>query len=164
MKKGTKLSEDTKNKMSISAKKVIHKPTQGFQKGHSLLGNNPTSKGKKWKLAQETKDKMSKRMLGNKINFIEDRTKLKISEDRRLDYRYKDWVKLVKSRDKFKCALQNDECLGNLEAHHIFNWRNYKELRYVVSNGITLCHFHHPKKHKEEERMIPIFQELIFNK
>lgn len=137
---------------------------KGFQKGHGLLGNNPTSKGKKWKLSQETKDKMSKSKLGNKHNYKEDRTTLKKSEDRRLDYCYKDWVKLVKNRDGFICALKSVECNNKLEAHHIFSWRDYPELRYIVTNGITLCRFHHPRKHTEEIRMIPIFQELILNK
>lgn len=67
----------------------------------------------------------------------------------------------VKKRDNWKCKLLSSNCKGRLEAHHIFNWVDYPELRYVVNNGITLCAFHHPRGREEEKRMIPIFQELL---
>lgn len=188
-------SDETKKKKSISAKKVIHKSTQGFQKGHKLLGNNPTSKGKNWKLSDSTKNKMSSSAIGNKKclgkknafgykwtkeqienkiktaargskhwKWIKDRTKLKdsgeINEIRRSS-RYKDWSKNIRNRDKHKCRLSNNECLGRLEIHHIFSFTYYPELRYLLTNGITLCHFHHPRKMEEEKRLAPLFQELV---
>ena len=47
--------------------------------------------------------------------------------------------------DGFKCA----ECgeTKELQVHHIKPWKNNKELRYVVSNGITLCRKCHLKAH-----------------
>jgi len=39
--------------------------------------------------------------------------------------------------------------------------RDYPELRYEVNNGITLCHFHHPRKINDEMKLSPYFQELI---
>jgi len=35
------------------------------------------------------------------------------------------------------------------------------QLRYNIKNGITLCHFHHPKKRMEEKRLIPFFQGVV---
>lgn len=36
-----------------------------------------------------------------------------------------------------------------------------KETRYEINNGITLCHFHHPRKREKEKELSPFFQELI---
>lgn len=180
---GRKHTEESKKKMSEIAKKIKHKETQGFQKGHKLLGNNPTSKGKNWKLSDKNKENIRlsklgknnpsygkkhseehKKKIGDKLRGIlkiKDRTKLKKSERKDLDSAYKDWMLKVKNRDNWKCMLNSDECSGRLEAHHIFNWVDYPELRYILSNGITLCRFHHPIKRLEEIRMRIIFQELL---
>lgn len=45
---------------------VEQKSKRGFQKGHGLLGKNPTSSGKHWKLSDDTKKKMSLSAMGNK--------------------------------------------------------------------------------------------------
>lgn len=188
----------------------IHTSKQGFQKGHGLLGNNPTSKGKHWKLSEETKRKMSdaKKKLfqqrpelkefsrgnlkfvkstkgiprpeevkikismsktgvkvpklqgKNHFRWIDDRTKL-VKRQERNDVAYKEWRKSVWSRDGFKCKIESAECEGRIEAHHILGWREYSELRYELNNGITLCHFHHPRKRKDEKRLSPYFQDII---
>lgn len=75
--------------------------------------------------------------------------------------KYKEWRMKVFERDNFRCKLFSKECKGQLQAHHIFKWANYPDLRYVVNNGITLCVAHHPRKIAEEKRMIPIFMELL---
>lgn len=90
-----------------------------------------------------------------------DRTKLKKSEKKHLDVQYKYWMLEVKKRDRWKCRLLNSDCKGRLESHHIFNWKDFPELRYIITNGITLCVFHHPRGREKEKRMIPIFQELL---
>jgi hypothetical protein len=97
----------------------------------------------------------------NHHNWIKDRTKLKKSERKDQDYAYRCWVLGVRGKDNWKCRLLSSECKGRLESHHIFNWIDYPELRYVLTNGITLCHFHHPRGREKEKRMIPIFQELL---
>lgn len=60
-------------------------------------------------------------------------------------YRSKMWVKAVKDRDCWKCV----ECgaIDRLHAHHIKRWKDYPELRYEVSNGVTLCHKCHELAH-----------------
>lgn len=57
--------------------------------------------------------------------------------------------------------INNKDCEGKLEAHHILSWKDYPELRYDINNGITLCHAHHPKKRAEEKRLSPYFMELV---
>ena len=95
--------------------------------------------------------------------YIKDRTKLKTARKQSYDYRYREWMKAVKNRDGWKCKISNSDCSGRLEAHHILAWRSHPELRYEVNNGISLCQYHHPRKHEEEKRLVPTFQELIVN-
>lgn len=60
-------------------------------------------------------------------------------------YPSKQWVKAVKDRDGWKCTKCG--ATDRLHAHHIKRWRDYPELRYDVSNGVTLCHECHEEAH-----------------
>ncbi|WP_080407847.1 HNH endonuclease [Burkholderia ubonensis] len=51
----------------------------------------------------------------------------------------KRWRYDVMSRDGWMCIHCGDDKGGNLEAHHRKEWAEYPELRFDVSNGITLC-------------------------
>ena len=93
--------------------------------------------------------------------WVADRSKIKIGERKKNDTLQKEWRKTVKDRDKWLCCLIDENCEKRLEAHHIYSWTRFPLLRYKVSNGITLCHFHHPRKRKDEERLIPLFKELV---
>ena len=75
--------------------------------------------------------------------------------------KHREWSRQVKNRDYWKCQISNDDCSGRVEAHHILGWKDHPELRYEIKNGITLCHFHHPRKRVEEERYATMFQELV---
>ena len=92
--------------------------------------------------------------------WVEDRSKLINQEDRN-SYKYLEWSKSVRTRDSYKCRIDNSDCCGKLEVHHILSWREYPELHYQLNNGITLCHFHHPRVREEEKRLIPTFKELV---
>jgi hypothetical protein len=120
-----------------------------------------SNKGKHWKV----KDTSNMRHFGDRNpKWVKDRSKLKVYDDVNRDRRssaYGNWRKEVWKRDDWKCKINNKDCSGRLEAHHIFGYTDYPELRYLINNGITLCHFHHPRKWEEEKRMIPIFQELL---
>jgi hypothetical protein len=114
------------------------------------------------KLSISARDKIRQSKIGSKNHrWIEDRTKVKKSEIRNLDVQAKYWRQKIYKRDFHKCRLASSECTGHIEAHHIFGWTDYPELRYIESNGICVCMFHHPHGRKNEERMRPIFQELI---
>ena len=131
-----------------------------------MRGRVPFYKGKN--LPDDVKKKISNSRKGKTAKekhpmWIKDRSKLKKytgSEERRSPM-YKCWAKDVRDRDKYKCRLLNNKCSGRLEVHHIFGFTEYPELRYIINNGITLCHAHHPRGKAEEKRMIPIFQELL---
>jgi len=116
------------------------------------------------KLSNEHKAKLaeSHRAAKNYL-WIKDRTKLcritKQGERRTSAYFF--WRKSVWTRDKWKCIINNNDCKGRIETHHILGWIKYPELRYEIKNGITLCHAHHPRKRAEEKRLIPVFQELV---
>jgi 5-methylcytosine-specific restriction endonuclease McrA len=70
-------------------------------------------------------------------------------ERHRLDKRLKTWRLKVKERDNFKCKLCGDDRGGNLVAHHLNGYDNFKEERYEISNGITLCESCHTKFHSK---------------
>ena len=97
----------------------------------------------------------------NHPRWIKNRTELKTDRQKSYDTKYKYWMLEVKRRDGWKCKINNKDCHGSLEAHHILPWRDYPELRYEINNGITLCHAHHPLKRAEEKLLIPKFRGLI---
>lgn len=93
-------------------------------------------------------------------NWIEDRSLL-VKKQERGDSAYFAWRREVWLRDNQKCKMANQDCCGKIEAHHILGWKEHPELRYEVNNGITLCHFHHPRKRVDEKLLSPYFQELL---
>ena len=93
--------------------------------------------------------------------WIKDRSLLKDDHRNRGGQLHREWSNDVKKRDNFKCRINNQDCEGRIEAHHILGWTEYPELRYEINNGITLCHAHHPRKRAEEKLLIPEFQRLV---
>lgn len=115
------------------------------------------SKEVKLKISQANKGKTS----GEKnYRWIKDRTLIKHQLERN-NPNDKQWKYNVYKRDGFKCKINNKDCSGRIEAHHILGWKDYPELRCEINNGITLCHAHHPKKRAEEKRLFPYFMELV---
>jgi hypothetical protein len=58
------------------------------------------------------------------------------------------WRKAVFQRDNFTCQ-KCGQSGGRLVAHHIFNFADFPEYRYLVENGITLCKKCHNEFHKK---------------
>lgn len=56
---------------------------------------------------------------------------------------YRQWRKAVFDRDLYTCQCCGDKNgYGHkveLHAHHLHNWKDNKEIRYEISNGVTLC-------------------------
>lgn len=69
-------------------------------------------------------------------------------ERKREEFRESKWRDKVYERDKYICQKCGDNRGGNLNAHHIYSWKEHRKLRYVVSNGITFCQDCHKKFHK----------------
>lgn len=66
----------------------------------------------------------------------------KTTEERliRREYQeYYEWRKRVYKRDNYTCQCCGDDKGGNLEAHHLNCYGNFKEERIIDENGITLC-------------------------
>ena len=93
-------------------------------------------------------------------NWIKDRTKLK-KFNRQIGTAHKEWVEACKLRDGKRCKLTSKECAGQLEVHHIHRFSEHPELRYEITNGITLCHRHHPRTKQLEEKLRDTFLKLI---
>lgn len=135
----------------------------GQEKGQEIRENmTRASQIKFTRIEIREKMAVAKRgIFGEKTNrWIKDRSKLSQKQIRN-DYAYQEWRKLVWTRDGFTCQLKDDNCSGKIISHHILPWRDYPEERYDVKNGITLCHYHHPRKRVDEKRLEPIFMELV---
>lgn len=162
--KGRKLTEEHKLKISLSQRGRVS----------GMKGKHHTEEAKK-KLSESAKrnglgkvnhtswNKGLKGIMTGEKNgrWIKDRSLIKISDRVVNDPLRKNWTRQVKNRDYWKCQISNDDCSGRVEAHHILTWKDHPELRYEINNGITLCHFHHPRKREEEKRLVPFFQELV---
>lgn len=58
----------------------------------------------------------------------------------------------VLTRDKYTCQKCTVRGLG-LHAHHLKSWAEYPDLRYVISNGVTLCRSCHYSEHKGKPKI-----------
>ena len=129
-----------------------------------MQGENHPNFGRRYKWSERQRLSLrSKRdyKKENHPNWIADRSSLVQSELKHLDGRYREWMFSVKLRDGWKCKINNSDCNGRLESHHILNWKDFPELRYETNNGITLCHAHHPRGRKQEAELTTYFQKLV---
>lgn len=113
-------------------------------------GKTSPMKGKKHTL--ETRIKISKMLRDRSKKGKESHSykdgKLEERKGQRFSRNYKRWRFDVFSRDEFTCQNCGDNRGGNLNAHHIKPFSDYPELRFKVSNGITLCEPCHKKEHE----------------
>lgn len=169
--RGVPKSDKVKKAVSLAQKGKKHKPQQGWQKGHGLLGNNPTSKGKNWKLSDETKTKQGLAKIGAKsYNFgktLPIETRRKIAEAQkgekshfwrggitienhkiRCGIEFRLWREAVFARDNWTCQKYGEKGV-KLHPHHIQNFSQFPELRFAIDNGITLSEKAHKEFHKQ---------------
>jgi hypothetical protein len=139
---------------------------KGIKPNISGIINYWLGRKRTYKNPEERNRKIGLKMKGTRMGekhprWIEDRTQLKQSEKKWEDYRYRCWSLSIKERDVWKCKINNSDCNGKLESHHILDWKNYPELRYDINNGITLCHAHHPRGREREAKLSPYLQSLV---
>lgn len=60
--------------------------------------------------------------------------------------KYASWRKEIFERDKYVCQRCNTD--GYLQPHHINNFAQFPESRFVIDNGITFCKNCHREFHK----------------
>lgn len=106
------------------------------------VGNN---KGKHWKNVNDFERK-SKASMGSKNpawkgGVTPEHQRIRNSKE------HSDWSLAVLRRDKFRCR-KCKKVGGKLIAHHIKSFADYPELRFKLSNGITLCRVCHGITHK----------------
>lgn len=141
--------------------KGIHlSPKSEFKRGMiAPMKGRKFSEGHKRKLS---KIKLARyKDIENHPRWIKDRTQVKQYWTERNNPEYKQWRKNCKERDNYKCRIGDSSCFGKIIVHHILGWTQFPELRYKINNGITLCHFHHPRTRVEEQRLIPTFIRLV---
>ena len=85
----------------------------------------------------ETRLKISEKLEGDKGgNWQGGKTKENILIRQGIEYRL--WREAVFVRDNWTCQKCHNRG-GTLQVHHINSFAEYPELRFVVSNGLTLC-------------------------
>lgn len=73
------------------------------------------------------------------------------NQDIRNSKQYADWRTSVFKRDLYTCQ-HCKQVGGELNAHHIKPFAKYKELRFEITNGLTLCKPCHLEVHKKDKR------------
>lgn len=68
-------------------------------------------------------------------SLSEEERAIRVNRYRDADFRM--WAEAIKARDNYTCAISGIRGV-ELAAHHIHPWGTHKELRYSVSNGISL--------------------------
>lgn len=77
-----------------------------------------------------------------------------------LDPAYIKWRDTVYTRDKYRCRWCNRKS-KIINAHHIRRWADFPSLRFMVSNGITLCKKCHEKVKNKEDQYAQFFFSLL---
>lgn len=135
-------SHSERAKKTLSEKRIF-----SIQNGQIL----PPMTGKKHTL--DARKKMSQSMRANSKKGADSHSykdgKLVERRGIRFSSKYKQWRFDVYLRDNFTCQKCGDNKGGNLNAHHIKPFADYPELRFEVSNGLTLCENCHKEAHKK---------------
>ena len=151
--KGKKHSELSKKKMSVAKHGKTISEEHKLKISNTLKGRIPWNKGRNNLQfhSHETRRKMSLAHKGSKgenwKGGISD-----VNKRIRLSLEYRLWRRAVFKRDNYtcqKCGAKHEK--GNrstLHPHHIKLFSEYPDLRFEVSNGMTLCTKCHKKEHR----------------
>ena len=139
--KGAKHTESAKKKMSVALKGRKLSAEHIEKLRQYKTGKIGYWAGKSRPMSEETKNRIG--TANRKIIHKTDESKI---WRRRTEY--KKWRESVYKRDEYTCQ----ECGkkgGILNPHHIKEFSKYKELRFDINNGITLCIKCHKKIHRK---------------
>jgi hypothetical protein len=144
---------------SLKCRRLWNKDLVGVCKANSgsfKTGHIPAIKGKHHRESTKIKISINKKGKSNGARPIEVRKKISESQRGekahlwrggrtnqnkmiRMSLGYRIWREAVFKRDNWtcqKCAIKG----GELHPHHIMEFAKYPELRFALTNGITLCH------------------------
>jgi hypothetical protein len=124
MRKGSKMSAESRAKMSAAAKA---RPSNRLGKKHT-----PETRAK---ISARTRERTPRGSACH--SYIDGRHAERMAT--RAGPQAKQWAFDVKARDGFACVHCGDDKGGNLHAHHIKSWARHPELRFDLSNGVTVC-------------------------
>lgn len=130
--KGKKMSDESRRKMSEAAKR----------RGSNRTGKHHTPEARQ-KISTVLRERAARGPLNP--NYKDGKTAERRGQ--RFSREYKRWRFDVFMRDNFTCQECGDSRGGNLRAHHIKPFADFPDLRFDVSNGITLCNPCHLAKH-----------------
>jgi 5-methylcytosine-specific restriction endonuclease McrA len=82
-------------------------------------------------------------------NWRGDKCITSINKRIRMSYEYRLWRETVFIKNDWTCQMCGIRG-GNLEAHHIWSFTKYPELRFSINNGISLCVKCHKKIHTKK--------------
>ncbi len=135
--RGRKLSKEWKEAISEGKKGIKLTPEHINNMSKALKGKKAWNKGLKGMQVAWNKGKSNYWAIGEKnVNWKGGISP--INKVIRESLEYKEWRTAVFKRDNYTC--QNcDSRGGSLNADHIMPFSLYPELRFVVSNGRTLC-------------------------
>jgi hypothetical protein len=122
---------ESRNKMSATKTGKHYSPATEFKKGMIA-----PMKGRI--MSEATKQKISLAKQGQTPWNKGLGTKSSENEKARKTKQARDWRKAIFERDDYTCQLCNERG-GELNADHIQPFAYFKELRYELTNGRTLC-------------------------
>src|ERR1035437_6918113 len=148
-KKFYRTPSDVKRKTKRCSKKCVNKYFERLYKGGWNITNGCREGWKK--IDQNDPQLREKRSQATKLAYKEGRLKPICGKDNwmwkggistlqnieRGKPQYAEWRKAVYKRDNYKC--QHCGSGKDLHSHHIKLFSKYPELRYNISNGLTLC-------------------------
>ncbi|MGG3891998.1 HNH endonuclease [Metabacillus fastidiosus] len=67
---------------------------------------------------------------------------------KRYGFEYKEWRNDIFERDNYICQCCKKRG-GDINAHHIFSYKKYEDLRLQIENGISLCEDCHTEFHQK---------------
>lgn len=135
--------------INVSSRGRNRKFILGHNKGH----NKPHTQEVKDKISIKNKGKISFNKGKPNLNFIGNKNPnwkdgvTKEYDKIRKSIKYKEWRNKIFKRDNYTCqeCKCKESVSGKLNAHHIKQFAKYPELRFDLTNGITLCKTCHKK-------------------
>jgi hypothetical protein len=166
---GRKFTDEVRLKISIANKGRKHTDEARKNMSDAHKGQKAWNSGKTGVYSEETRRKIGDSQRGKKRGPMNIDTRKKMSEYHlslkekswnwkggtspekkiiRKGLQFKLWREAVFVRDNWTCQKYNTKG-GTLHPHHIQNFSDFPELRFEVSNGITLSEKAHREFHKK---------------